>query len=384
MKKLSVLLLSFLIILSVAGCGSLRDYPYKASCRELGIPLENYYSQGNIARCAWDVEVYNNRLYVGSGDYDKNAGPVNMFYYDIKGEKWVDDGYLPDEEISRFFVFDGKLFACGIDPKDDWSYGNFYTCDGGEWQTNRNIPGGIHNFDMVQFEGKLFAGLGVSETDFPAAVSSDGGKTWSQLPFYRDGKPINDVKDSVVRVYDFFVFKNKLYAHYRIFDGETGRSEIYLYKDGRFEFYNTFLKGIKYKKTSYHYLNQKLEFNGKQFIADGYLYSTEDMITAEKIELKPNTNIVDLRVIGGKLYALCNEERTADDGSKYFRVSVWYTKSGIQGDFRQMLFYDYENRALSFTYHDGVFYFGMGYGVAAKNDLYDTNGMVLAVENPLI
>ena len=49
-----------------------------------------------------------------------------------------------------------------------------------------------------------------------------------------------------------------------------------------------------------------------------------------------------------------------------------------------MFFYDYENRALSFTYHDGVFYFGMGYGVAAKNDLYDTNGMVLAVEIPLI
>ncbi len=381
MKKLFILLLSGLVIISAVGCSNVRDYPYKADYTELGIPLKEYYAMGTVSRCAWDIEVYNNRLYVGSGDYDKNSGPVNMFYYDIKNKEWVSDGVLPDEEISRLFIFEDKLVASGIDPKDNWDYGNFYSCDTEGWKTNRNIPGGIHNFDMVNFDGKLFAGLGVQPNEFPVAVSVDGGKHWEQVPFYKNGKPINDVKNVTVRVYDFFVHQNRLYAHYRIFDGQRGSSEIYVYDNGVFNFYSLLLSSMSYHKTSYHYLNQKLEFNKKQFIAMGNLYVSNDMITAEQIKFKPNINAVDLKVINDTLYVLCNEERKSDDGTKYFRVSVWFSKTGNKGDFSQMFFYDYENRALSFTYHNGIFYFGIGYGVSAQNDFYDTNGMILSVKN---
>ena len=42
----------------------------------------------------------------------------------------------------------------------------------------------------------------------------------------------------------------------------------------------------------------------------------------------------------------------------------------------------YPVRALSFTYNEEYFYFGMGYGTRAQKE-YEQNGMVLSVKNPL-
>ena len=51
-------------------------------------------------------------------------------------------------------------------------------------------------------------------------------------------------------------------------------------------------------------------------------------------------------------------------------------------EFEEMFSFTYPVRALSFTYANEHFYFGMGYGIRAKQ-LYDENGMVLSVKNPL-
>ena len=102
------------------------------------------------------------------------------------------------------------------------------------------------------------------------------------------------------------------------------------------------------------------------------------MKTAQKIELKPNMEVLDLRVIDNKLYVLCNE-KIEKNGEEEFRVSVWFSTTGNIGSFRQMFFYNYPVRALSFTYGNGVFYFGMGYGIKAQKT-YAQNGMVLKVE----
>ena len=93
---------------------------------ELGIPTSERYSEGVTARSPWDMATYENKLYIGSGDYDTNAGPVDMWCYDIDKKTWSNSGTVPEEEIDRFCVIDNKLVVPGIDPQEDWSLGNYY------------------------------------------------------------------------------------------------------------------------------------------------------------------------------------------------------------------------------------------------------------------
>lgn len=380
MKRILALILTVLMLFTVCGC-SIQDYPYKASYKELGVALEDYYTTGGIQRCVWDIEAYNGKIYVASGDYGENKGPVKLKAYDIDNKEWVSEGYLSDEQIERFYVFDNKLYAAGCDPKDSWQYGNIYTTDGNGWTTERVLPGGIHNFDLSFFDGKIFAGMGVSTGQFPIAVSSDG-KNFKQVPLIKNGEAINNVNQSaIIRVYDFFTLNGQLFAFYRFNNGSDKRSEVYRLDGDSFVYHSDLISRLEISRHFYTFISQKAEFKKQQFIAVGNLYVTQDMKTAELIEIKPNMEVFDLRVIDGTLYLLCNEKLKRKDKEE-FRVSIWYTNSGKKGSFKEMFFFDYENRALSFTYDEGIFYFGMGYGVTAKTD-YDTNGMVLAVENKL-
>ncbi len=379
MKRISVLILIVLMLLTICGC-NVKDYPYKASFKELGVPLSDYYTTGGVHRSVWDIEAYNGKVYVGGGDYDKNKGPVMVKYYDVAKKEWVSDGNLPDEQIERFYIFNDMLYAAGCDPKENWQYGNFYTTNGNGWTTERVLPGGIHNFDLAFFDGKIFAGMGVAAGQFPVAVSSDG-KSFSQVPFKKEGKVLSHTAEAIVRVYDFFTLSGELYAYLFTLDRNGRRYDVYRYDGESFVYHSDLISQLDIKRNAYTHINQKAEFNGMQFIARGHLYSTSDMKTADLIEIKPNNEILDLRVIDDTLYVLCNEKLNRNDKEE-FRISVWYTNSGRKGSFRELFFFDYENRALSFTYDDGIFYFGIGYGITAKAD-YETNGMVLSVKNEL-
>ena len=81
MKRIISFILIMAIVLSLAAC---NKYPYEAKYTEMGIPLKDYYKTGGVERCAWDIEMYKDKLYVASGDYDKNKGPVMMWYYDFE------------------------------------------------------------------------------------------------------------------------------------------------------------------------------------------------------------------------------------------------------------------------------------------------------------
>ena len=377
MRKILIFCLCLLFAISIIGC-DIQVYPYKADYKELGAPINEHYAKGTVESCAWDIEFFDNCLYVGSGDYDKNKGPVNIYCYSFSDKSWHSDGLLQDEQIERFYIFDGKLYAAGYDPKESWAMGNFYLKENSDWSTKRVLTGGIHNFDLVKFNGSLFAGLGVIGENFPIAVTTDG-ESFTQVPLIKNGQQIKCEKNNVQnRVYDFFTLKDTLYAYHRFYDGETSTYDLYRYDGENFVYYSDLIYKLEGERNTYSHINQKVEFNNKQFIATGNFYVTEDMKTAEKIKLKPNTQVIDLRVIDNTLYVLCNE-KIENNGAESFKVSVWFSKTGNIGSFRQMLFFDYPVRALSFTYGNNAFYFGMGYGIKAQK-AYDQNGMVLEVK----
>lgn len=79
-----------------------------------------------MARCPWDIKVFEGKVYVGSGDYGANTGPIVIWAYDIASGKWVSTGSVRDEAVTSFKVIGGKLTIPGIDPMGTWSYGNVY------------------------------------------------------------------------------------------------------------------------------------------------------------------------------------------------------------------------------------------------------------------
>ncbi|MBO7148679.1 MAG: hypothetical protein J6V93_02375 [Clostridia bacterium] len=369
-KLLSSAFLLILTLITLCGC-SAKMAPIDYT--ELGIPTTNYFTLGTKPCCPWDLAVFDNKLFVGSGDYDNNAGPIKMFYYDLIEKEWSSAGGANDEEISRFIILDGNLVAPGIDPRENWSFGNYYQYDPQKvhFKKNRNIPGGVHVFDLVKFDDKIIAGLGVENGKFPAAFSTDGGRCFNMLPFHKDGEAIDTSEDDFTRVYDFVVYKNELYAIlYRSFFDNTATWEFYKYDNGKFVYYNDMeMFKLKIKRTTHHYINAKAEFNEKMYFAVGGFYSSDDLINYEKIEL-PNTDCVtDLFVKDDALYVLAFMQN--EDGT--YKISVH--KSEGEG-FTEILYFNYDIPVISFEYDGTDFYFGMG----IKSAKHELNGMILSAK----
>ncbi|MBP3435906.1 MAG: hypothetical protein J6K62_06245 [Clostridia bacterium] len=351
---------------------------------EMGVAVEQSYFSGGVMRNPWDVEMYNGRLYVASGNYDTNAGPVSVWYYDFDKKIWEIDTILPDEQITRFNIIDSKMYIPGVDPKSSWDMGTYYRLDGTEWETILGHPNAAHNFDIVKYDGKLFAGLGAKEGCNPILVTTDE-ETWAPVEMYKNGVPVDTTGYTYVRVYDFFTLKGELYAYFSLSEsGKPSYREIYRYDGEKFVWHSDMIKQMSFsRRNTYTHFHQRVEYKGYQYITNGNFYRTADMITAEAITLGGDPEVNDLRVIGDKLYVLCSEEYTTDEGNAAFYNSLQMTTDGV--DYTEVFRFSYPVRALSFTYEGGTVFLGMGFGTKAASThlFYDENGMILAINQVL-
>ncbi len=371
MKKRIALCLIILICIPLFSCSIFqRD---NIGYRELGIPSEESYPGNLKARCVWDMAVYGDRLFIGGGDYNANAGPVDVWCWDIGENIWTKSGTLPDEEISRFCVINEGLTIPGTDPRDGWELGNYYVWEDGVWTVQRTIPGGLHNFDMVYFHEMMFAGLGVESGNLPVACSRDGGRTFSPVEMIKNGLPLDTSGSQVVRVYDLFVFGETLYAVFLSKETDVVY-DLYRYESGRFIFDNTWYGKIHQLPYINSIMGGKAEFGGRLFFTTGYLYVTDDMKEFLRIAFPDSENVYDLYTADGCLYILCG--KLLDDGQ--YRVSVWKNESGGNTDFEEIFAFLYEAPPLSLVRHESSFYIGMG-DISAANP---KNGMVICIDFP--
>jgi hypothetical protein len=155
---------------------NMSNYP-----KYLGNPIKD---EPASARKIKDLQAWQGRVYLGYGDWNKNLGPVNVWYYQPDPCGFINEATLDDENaIDRYVVIGDDLYIPGTDPRESWDYGNFYrNCNDGEgWQKFRTIPNGVHNFDMEKYKGKLFAALGTDGThkEYALQYSEDDGNTWT-------------------------------------------------------------------------------------------------------------------------------------------------------------------------------------------------------------
>ena len=351
---------------------------FEASYKDLGIPLESYYPEGIIARTAWDVEVYDGMLFVAAGDYNANSGPVPIYCYDIANKNWTHSGTVPDEQIENFKIINNTLMVPGCDPQGNWNAGNIYVYNNHQWHTMQNIPGGIHQFDLIEFDGKLFVGLGVLPGEYPIAISQDNGKTFQQTVMYKDGIPLDTSvsasdNNAQIRVYDFFILNDELFAYYSRYADNVITNEIYRYEDNKFSYYCDLPEGLTTKRTSFRPIDQKMQYNGKLYFTTGNLYVTTDFKTATQIPLGENSIVTDICIFDDSLYAIT----ATNNGNGTYRTSLWHIGNGIDAKSREILFFNFPCPAQSFTYYNGTIYFGMGDGILSKNNPY--NGSILSV-----
>ena len=65
------------------------------------INIKDYYDKNisnkanrNLAKNIWDLQKYGNRVFIGTGDFSNNAGPVPVLYYDSTESETNPNGYI--------------------------------------------------------------------------------------------------------------------------------------------------------------------------------------------------------------------------------------------------------------------------------------------------
>lgn len=337
------------------------------------------YELGNVANYVWDVQIWDGKICRGAGDYDKNSGDTPFVTFDLETRRWVTVDTATDEAIHRFVEIDGKLYAPGIDSRDTsgWDLGNYYVMENGRWQKVRNVPDGIHCFDMIGFDGKLFIGVGTGDSQRVIGVSSDKGQTWKYLPMYKDGQLLDASghDQGWSRGYEFVEYGGKLYAmvYFGLKEGGSTR-EIFVYEDGKMVYVGSGNFGARVTR---NYWQSKFEFHGKCFVTAAGLYAITDFAkldTHKKIEM-PNKEIVsDAILYNNEIYVLCY----LNNADKTVKTVIYKSATGEEGSFTEVVSYDYPARPYAFDFDGSFFYVGTG---AVLSTEYNAKaGMMLRVK----
>lgn len=335
-----------------------------------GVPLkERYPEDTDTARNVWDLAVLDGYLYVGNGDFDTNAGPCDVWRMDISTGEWELSGTVNDEQINRFEMINGMLVIPGTDPKSSWSHGSHYVFDGKDWQEMRTIPGGVHVFDMVMFDGSIFAGVGAVGNDSAICMSVDGGETFQQVGMLRDGEPIDASEHTINRVYDLFEVNGVLYA---LYCNDEDSYLVFRYNGTEFEYDCSWRYKLLSTGMWYVPVGDKVLFGEEQYIASGYLYRVAD--SAENItfvQIPGVERVWDVLTHDGLMYVL--GDRLTVDGYETVVVS---TEDGREfADVARILT---SVPARSFAFDGKTFFFGLG----TFEDTGTDSGRIISAEVP--
>ena len=377
----NILLTAFILVVVLFGCTA-PSYPISEPIEEssaersaptdvydvpidLGVPLFERYGSDvsrRIAMTPRDLIIHDGVLYVGSGDWGGNLGPVEMQCYDLTPGVWKTGGTLLDEEVNSFFLLEDTLLIPGIDPRESWEWGNLYVLQEGTWQTLRSIPRGIHCFDLAYVNETLFAAVKTERDFLEVAVSYDMGNSFHLVPLQKNDAPVTDVRF----YFDLITIGNEVYA--------LCYKELYRY-DGNAFIYSTSWEG-KVERRSYNAPQKMNLFSAKATVGEITYFSTGRFYACYAADdvrelIPPRSEVVqDLYLFQNKLYLLCN--LLTDEG---YVVTV-YQYLPQEETFLQEASFQSAIPAVSMAYDGKAFYFGM----ASNNTKHIDHGRILKIE----
>jgi len=329
------------------------------------------------ARNVWDLQYFDGKIYIGLGDYNNNMGPVILNAFDCNANQFVTIGEITEEQISNFRIINDTLVIPGIDAtaSESHEFANWYKVFAtGEIEKYRNLPEAAHCFDMIEYNGKIFAALGGNA---PLAISYDGGKNFElSMPVSNYGKEL----DNIPRAYDLFVLNDLLYAIPQFavttttFYNGTQSSVTTYYPDVSFLHYiesaNKFVNGCTTMidawdlrsradlwDTSGVIVNRKIQFGDYMlFINNNAVFSNDPALKKFSIIELEEDKFMDVIVRGDTLYLLGTTKK--EDG---WENSIYSTTDLESGNWEKILSFTSESYARSFELCDnGDWYFGIG------------------------
>ena len=349
----------------------------QAPSENIGAPSSDSYTQQQlVSRNPWDMVIIDNKLYLGGGDFGDNTGPVDIYCYDLNTEQWSVSGTLNDEAIGKFVAVGEQIYAPGFDSKaGTWDFGNFHWLEDGKWHTNSTLPDAVHNFDVAEFNGKLFFAIGTANAKTsPVKVSSDEGETFQDVSFYKNGINVfDDPKWGFTRVYDFFVIDDAFYCMFiSITDGKADTYDFYKYENDAFQYISNNedinFAAIQLKQVP---IAAKATYKGQCYIASGYLNRTTDFTSCQWIELPYGELALDLLIDNDVLYVLSGIKN--EDGYS-MRIYAYVYNSF----FFPVTSFECNNMPLSFVKHGNTFYIGLSHWGTDE----DLSGTVYKIEVP--
>lgn len=345
----------------------------------LGAPASAFYAGTRlVSRCPWDMTIYDGRLYVGCGDYDKNTGPTPVLSAPLNDpDNWRVDAWLPDEQIGRFIDYGGVLAVPGFDPKEQPKYGTYYELIDSEWLTVSTLPHGLHNFDLAWFEGQLFASIGAPGGNSPVVVTDDG-VNYRDLPMYKDSVLVKTEEESVVRSMNLYVLNGNIYADFWYQSSTLNRSAFEMYRYNPEEDILEYVADMKQATHGGLYsaaglpLWEKESLGDKMFLTTGYLYYTSDMEQYNPLTLPNDAVAYDMVAFDGRMYILA-----AHPLSSGYQINVYSTTADNPNRLRTEASFQYNQMPTAMTMDEDNFFIGTGnwYDKGSSN-----NGMILQVE----
>jgi len=372
---------------------------------DIGTPYQDYYRDGEhiFSRNIWDMFYFDNRLFIGAGNSanrgpSPNSGPVPIISYKPNDKRFKQEGMVDDEKINLFRQIGKTLYIPGEDATENHQFSNFYRRKlNASWQKYRNLPNGLHTFDINGFDKKLFAALGTPK-GAGVAISQDKGNSWKVQHL-----------GSRQRAFDLLQIDNHFYAFKQFLprkkrDKLTPKEQenyfsVAEYKNGHFKGRPDLTRKILFPDTNLSsrktlHLNRSLSVQNKAvYIGANYFSKTfgvyvagslaKDRTKVKRIKLPHNYQPRDILVRGKTIYILCSKEEEQEFRNIVLKANLHKPTHAIE------LFHFMSSAfARSFEKISGDFYFGLGYNVKSQRkwsveEINPETGKLLRVKKPL-
>jgi hypothetical protein len=271
-----------------------------------------------------------------------------------------------DEALDAFRTINGRLFAVGNDSTlPGWDFGNFYELSSDTWLMHGDLPKAVHCFDMIEFGGEVFFGIGTESVSIsPVVRASSDFSSYAPVPFYKNGTSLGGFDEyAYYRVYNFFIAKGELYAFLLAprQDGGPAAYEFYKYTGEGFEFVRTADgSGISFarvdgKRLSPNFFIYEFSRGGFAYFTGGKLIKTDNFENFYTIEAPNGEIISDVLFFDGRCYALGFSK---GENGEYLNT-VWLLDE-IDTLIPICSFTTKDAYALSFAYDGESFFVGLG------------------------
>ena len=393
-KKSTVLIALFLTTIALVICGFLFSGDSQTKPQWLGNPLREDGHKGRALN-VWDLQVFDGKIYLAGGSTVSNSGPIKVFAYNPQDQKFDQEYVVEEEAIEHFRVFGDRLYIPAADPtKGDLH--KFYRREAGTWQRYDSDKIKLaHVRDLIETNtGEILMvgnGRQLKKPKTRGTAIAIPSKSGLEIkPAGVDNVP--NLGGTVLVDFNWFFsvfsFQNRIFATNTLLrdaDNYEGAIAEYNPKSKSFalnfqlrnnEFIPTEIIGSKDMQginVIYRPWNP-VEFQGylvypvrsysifpdnyKEAYMNtiGFFYKSRMGSSPQTLKL-PKGSGEDVLIINKELYVLANRQ----DADEKFTTYVYKTNSLSKSTkWKRILKFRGWNKARSFEYLDGTFYFGLG------------------------